>query len=351
MLPAGLVCSAFQSTGGVCDPGDPQFGNAVGYGAVWSEFTPLSEVREALPMLAEQGLAINLGWPVSEMWSLERWDLVREAEHHGVEVRPWLLLGDEQGYWPNSENAELFAAVADYLLTAWDAMGLEPTQLVVDMEMPLARSLEYSELVADFNVVGAIALLKEGVDREQYANATEIYAALVDDAHERGWEVLVATVPQVLDDYIDGDDGLRQEFQVPLAGIDWDVVSVIAYRSLAEDYLGTLPSPFFVYTYGVHARQVFGPRAGLSVGMTDPGDITAGAPSYPSGDQLREDAEAAHAAGIDGANVAVYNLRGMVRREPTEQWLQAPAELEKPPKPDLTSVIAREIAFATDLFL
>ena len=36
--------------------------------------------------------------------------------------------------------------------------------------------------------------LKEGIDRDQFAAATDTYAKLTDDAHAAGWKVLLTTL-------------------------------------------------------------------------------------------------------------------------------------------------------------
>ncbi|MDB4989387.1 MAG: hypothetical protein JWN04_4565, partial [Myxococcaceae bacterium] len=83
----------------------------------------------------------------------------------------------------------------------------------------------------------------------------------------------------------------------------------------------------------------FGSRAGVSIGCSDPGDLTPTAPSYRHGEQLREDVDAATAAGIERSQIVVYGLRGIVRRPPMEQWFLPQSAKVFTPFPDLPTVI------------
>jgi hypothetical protein len=316
---------------------------AASYGFVSSEFTRPADIVPSLPLLASHQVGLVLDWPSSEVGSLERFAFVRTANAQGVEVHPWLLLPLELGYWPGSTNADAYAGLARALIDGWLAAGLAPSTLVVDMEMPIDRARAFAQVVQGGDATAAANYLRSITNRAQYAAATATYRALVDYAHGRGFKVEVSTWSQVLDDYADGDDGMRQGFNIPIDQIAWDTVSFQAYRTLNTLLNSTLPATtsYFVLDYALRARARFGTRAGVGVGMTDPGDLAPGAPKYTGGSQLREDVDAASWAGIARSKIGVYNLRGIVTRPPLEQWFPAPSLISLPPLPDISTLVTR----------
>jgi hypothetical protein len=318
---------------------------SAGYGFVASEFQSLEELSDALPTLASYKVGLVLAWPSSEVGSAERLAFVRTANARGVTVHPWLLLPEEQGYWANATNVESYDAAARALLDAWRDAGLAPTTLVVDMELAIARTRGLAAVITGGGDIEAVAdYLRPFIDRVQYAHATTRYRRLVDHAHSRGFLVEVSTWTQVLDDYADGDDGLRQSFGVPLDSIGWDVVSFQAYRTLNTALTATLAPPttaYYVLDYALRARARFGARAGVGLGVVDPGELAPDAPRYRSGAQLREDVDAASWAGIARSKIGVYGLEGMLARPPVAQWFPRPSLLSLPPLPDLATLISR----------
>lgn len=322
-----------------------------GYGVVSAEFMSLAEIEGALPLLAAHEVGLTLAFPSSELENPAYFELVAKASALGVEVRPWLLLPVESGYWPNATNARDYDAAARTLLARWRERGLRPTTLVVDMEIPLARTQRYAALLQTFDVRALVSFLRAGIDRRQYADATRVYRDLVEFAHARGFRVELSTISQVLDDYLDGDDDLRQAFNIPVSGIDWDVYSIQVYRTLNQYVTLSSVGPttsYYVYDYASRARSQFGARAAVGLGLIDAGELAPDAPLYARGSDLRSDLDAARAAGIARDRIGVYALRGITRRTPSEQWFPEASRFAFPPLPDAATVVTRSATLLLD---
>lgn len=313
-----------------------------GFGYVAAEFMTDAEIASAFPQLAAQHVGLVLPMASADLPSALHFSLVRQAVSLGIEVRPTLTLSNAEGYWPNSTNATLYDGYARQLVDAWAAAGLKPTTFVIDMEMPIARVQSFSQLARAFDANSLITFLQQGINRNQYAVATRIYRDLVTYLHGKGWHVQLSTLSQMVDDYADGDDGLRQAFNVPLEGIAWDEINVQIYRTLNELVVKSVAGPttsYYVLDYALRAHLIWGSRAGVSIGCTDPGDLAPDAPSYRDGDQLREDVDAAALAGIPRSQVGLYQLRGIVRRPPVQQWFPARSLIALPPLPDVATTL------------
>jgi hypothetical protein len=214
----------------------------------------------------------------------------------------------------------------------------------------MARIPEFRKLVSSGDADGLIAFLRAGVDRQQYAEATLVYRELVDFLHERGFAVEYTTLGMVLDDYDDGDDGLRQALQVPLDGIAWDRYKFQLHRSLARTSLGDLLGPhsgYYVYDYARRTRARFGTAAAADLGLTDPG-IASDVDLYNGPDELREDVDAALAAGLARDHIVVFSLRGLVNRPDRERWFAPAPRVALPPLPDLATTLLRTISQVLD---
>ena len=350
-----LLGSAFlllAGCGGADRSASPSEPARPGFRAAWSEFLPTADVREAVPLLSRFGLEVNLAWHADALDDPERLALARDAERAGVEVRPWLLLPVESGYWPGATNSGEFVESARELMDVWDREGLEPSVLIVDMEMNRARADETRALLEtdEPDLAALLAFFRGGIDRERFERARGDYASLADEAHARGWKMLLTTLPQVLDDFDDGDDDLRQALEIPVEGIDWDVLSFQVYTTLAGDLLGGVsggatPGPYFVYDYLRTAQELFGERAAADIGMIGEG---VGGTTFETGAQLHRDLEAAHAAGIPRERITVFNLDGIVQRPPESQWLGPPIESAVVPPDDGAAAAARRTSRLLD---
>ncbi len=303
-----------------------------GFAGAWAEFMSPDDVRAALPLLEGRGVAVHMAWPAESIGDEALHRMVRDAAAAGVEVRPWLLLAEADGYWPGSSNAASFAEAAVALMDGWQAAGLAPTTLLVDMELRYDRATALQALLTapEPDLQAVVDLLAMGIDPAQFSAATATYAELVDDAHARGWRVALTTLPQMLDDYADGDDQLRQAFGIPMDGIDWDVMTFQAYRTLFGDLLASLSddplTSYFVYDHARIAIELFGERAGVDIGLVAAGVTPSSV--YAVAADLASDVEAALAAGVPRERIHVYNLDGIIDRAPSDAWLAAP-----PPDP------------------
>jgi hypothetical protein len=311
----------------------------------------LEDVVRALPLLAEKKLSIALAiqaFKLRDQVAMERWfDVVKLAiDQHGVQVRPWLLLDFQDGYFPNATNHESFLRHARELVRQWKAHELPPTTLVVDMEP--SRALQAALSSADFTQ----ALPRQHVDRERYARAQAAFASFVRELKQQGFGAMLTTLPMILTDYHDGDDDLRQYFGVVIDGVEWEQIDFQLYRSLFEAQAPRL-GPDFVFQYVREAQGRFpGMKLGFDLGLTHPGPISQDAKTLEKPAALREDVEAALAAGADPQLLSVYNLQGILRGAPRcpklracapdeyqylenepGDWLAAPSARLSPPAP------------------
>jgi hypothetical protein len=270
----------------------------------------LGEVRGALPMLEQAQVSMGFTIQAHKLRDAAKMEevfaLVEDADKRGLEVAPVPVLSADDGYYPNATNATVYTATVRELVRQWKERGLAPTTLFVDMEPP--RDLV--KAISSLNLLQAVPA--EHIDRARFAAGTQAYTQLVDELHREGWRVGVTTQATLLADYDDGDDDLRQYFNVVLDGPAWDQIDFQLYRSAYTSQVPGLDA-YFVYSFAKKAIAQF-PRSkvGVDVGLTHPGPIYPSTPTYKSGESLREDVQAALAAGIAREQITVYNLKGVL---------------------------------------
>jgi hypothetical protein len=295
--------------------------------AVWSEFMTDVEVRATLPLLADEGADLYLAIPTARIGEPGLAALLRDAAAAGVGVRAWILLADEDGYWPNEHNVEAMRAATTAFLDWRDAEQLEVQWLIFDMEMSLQRTEEAAAVLDSEGTLAALSLIKEGRDPEAFAENHARYVELVEDLQARGAKIMAVTYPTVLDDLGDGDPDIQDQMDVPIVGVPWDQVSFMVYQSLIYDLTGSWHGPDIVHSYAVDAKLEFGERAAVALGIVGTAGIGGVDESYPDAPALLADHAAVRAAGIDA--VSVYSLDGLMESGEPDEWLDrrvAPVE-------------------------
>ncbi|NLH49268.1 MAG: hypothetical protein GX444_11790 [Myxococcales bacterium] len=284
-----------------------------------------------LPVFAADGLTLFLGIMDTDLGTDGLRDFLLAAQTAGVEVRAWVLLPYEDGYWANEMNAEKFAAEALAYADWFAAEGLPVEWIVVDMEMDINRINQLNQYVQNGQYLEALTLLLANWNPERFAFAVDVYAQLVADLNERGFRTMVVTYPIVLDDLADGDASLQDLLDVPISGVPWHEVSTMVYSSTYEEYLPLDFTAYFAYDYARATVEYFGDRASIALGvsgqMTDP-------------QVLADEIAASKAAGVE--RIQVYSYAGSAGHADPDLWhatFTAPAQT---PPPDFPTWLVRE---------
>lgn len=349
--------------------------NIAGYGSVvWADPPPdqedvsIADAIDNLDLLTGRSVALSVQFRSEDFENEERWMLVEEAKRRGIPLEIGVVLPEydprhperfaQTGFFANTTNYVEYIEQSERLMDLWLARGFEPTAIGVDMETRRERLEALADIpITDLTRLLAFYRLNRASDAEHEA-AVAAFRGFVDRAHLRGFRVGVTTLVQVLNDFEDGDAGIRKALGIPLddgplspAPIAWDAVYFQAYRTLyaSQGPLG----PWFVYEYGLRARRYFGAKAGLNVGLTHPG-IGLRARVYRDPSELAADVRAARAAGIPRANISVFNFLGFWTnvgpRVQPEDWL-VPPQPPRPPPYDLRSGLFQLATGAVDTVL
>lgn len=194
--------------------------------------------------------------------------LLRDAEEEGVEVGAWLLLSYDEGYWPNEKNAEAFLRLALDFVEWYQKEGLKIDRIIVDMETGYQRlKAIIEEGLMNGNVFYLLHDLESNIDPDYFNYAKSIYSNLVENLRLRGIKSMVTTLPFLLDDLEDGDEDISDMLDIPVYGVNWDVVSFMVYRTLFNDIVGSMPSAGLVEAYANSAVRFFGERAAIDLGI------------------------------------------------------------------------------------
>jgi hypothetical protein len=313
------------------------FEEPIGSLAVWSEFLSPNDVRREVPVLAEYDADLYLAVRPDDLGD-DLAELMRDAAASGVIVRPWLQLPGD-GIWLNEENARAFADFT-WSFLAWARDSDAPVEWII---FDLEPSYDYAQQLreaAEANGLGSVVeLLLSHADAGEFEAARQVIGDLVGQLHGMNVKAMAVTLPWTIDDLDDADADLQDLFDTPLAGIDWDAVSVIVYRPVFSELLGIRLPPGYVASYARSMVMRFGDRGQVAVGnISTPGYLLP--PGYDDPSGIVRDVAAARSAGAN--DVSVYSLDGMVLTGATEAWLAAAStKLRGPPVGDPVTALIR----------
>jgi hypothetical protein len=304
--------------------------------ALWSEFLPDDEIRDQLPFLVAEKADLYLAVPAARVGDAALADLIREADGAGVGVRAWLLLAEEDGYWPNEHNVAAMRTTTMAFADWRDEVGLPVDWIIFDMEMSLARTRAVAATIEDEGPLAGLTALLDGEDPESFASHRDELATLVSDLQARGLSVMSVTYQTVLDDLEDGDDQIQDRMDVPILGVPWDEASFMVYQSLIYDLSGTWHGPDVIESYAETALGLFGDAASVALGIVGSAAIDPVEAPYPDAATLLADHAAARAGGID--RVSVYSLDGVLQQDDPGAWIEADLPAETPAEGDAANL-------------
>jgi len=304
--------------------------------ALWSEFLSPAEVREQVPRLKQHGISLYQNIRSREIGDPDVGELFAEASCRGLEVRAWLTLPEDQGYWPNEKNVDLFTEKALALAEWIRSSGWSVEWIVVDMEPDLQTMEALMAMLEAGDVIGAIDLLVSNHDPEVYARAAEKYTAMVESLHAMGFQVMVVTFPLVLDDLDDGDSTIQDVMNTPVEGIPWDELSFMAYTTVFSRFLSSEIGPYLVYSYGLDTVRAYPDRGALDLGVFGHAGMTGGE-GITDIQEFRTQVGAAKQAGLE--RVHAYSLDGIVQDVPDpDRWMEAFRTTPAAPVPEQEAV-------------
>lgn len=337
---AVVVCCGM---GGGCReeaaPGRP-WHQALYAGECLPGFTCYGDVVKDLPLLHRTQTDIYLAVPSWKIGDPGLESLLRKARAAGVGVRAWILLPEEQGYWPNEDNVDNFAqAVTDFVLWS-DSEGLGVGWIVTDLEPSLGYTLQFSGLLAGLKISEALSLLRTHIDPMSYRENKAKFGGIISFLHARGWKAMAVTYPMVLDDLSAGTEKLQDALDIPCSGLDWDNASFMVYLTTYQGFVPQQVGPDLVCSYARDAEKYFGEKGGIALGVVGPGGVGGGqALVYTGPAILHRDIGAALAGGIH--EIQAYSLEGIAAMGSPEEWLGLFAVSTDKPSPDPATQIVR----------
>jgi hypothetical protein len=288
--------------------------------AVWSEFMPYHWVLGDLSLLQRQGLALNLAIPSDQMGQPALRQLLIQAALQAVPIRAWLLLPDQQGYWPNASNAKEFALLVHRFLDWIETEKLPLPIVIADLEPCLADSQHFKQLLLQRHLPALWAHLKQSQRQAQLSNACQIYNRLIQELHQRGTQAWAVTYPLVVEDAQAGNCCFQELLQLPVSGVAWDALSLMTYRSSFRDILKLPLTASFVQNYFQDAKNCFDIPIQAALGVVGRvGKLSES--GYRSPSELAADCQAVRSAGV--SEIQVFSLDGMHLSLTPADWLGA----------------------------
>ena len=258
-------------------------------------------------------------WQLAELAGLGR--VLRDS---GVLCSVWPMLADDEGRWASAHNAQSFVRLVRNVADTLEAAGALPRELLLDLEPPFAHARALATTGGSrgrwFDFVAA----RPGPTsaRAMDAASKELAAAVV-DLHARGVATASAVWPLVALDP-PGGRGWQALLGTPVDALATGRVSVMMYTSILEGWsrgaIRRRDAKQLLTAATARARERWGASGGMSLGCVGTGALVD-EPVYRDPSELAEDAALARAAGCH--DLSLFDLGGVLAREPAEAWLDA----------------------------
>jgi hypothetical protein len=285
---------------------------------IYSETLPYDVVvrAETLSLLRRHDLELVLAvQPGMEDAFVRTVCALRDA---GVSVSVWPMIADADGRWANARNAVRFVEFVRRTLDALEADGARPTDVLFDLEPPIAEIEGRTGLRA----LGLVQLARPDRMRA-FADAEATFADEVAALRARGIRSTAAIWPLVALDP-PGGRAWQALLGTPVDALSADHVSAMVYTSILAGWsggaLGRDHAVELLARACVRVTARFGARGGISLGCVGTGAL-GDEPVYASPEELAEDAEIARAGGA--SVISLFDLGGVLARGPSERWLDA----------------------------
>jgi len=296
---------------------------------IYCETLPFERVVETrtIALLQRHALEIVLAvrpWQLDELPNVAR--VLRDA---GVAVSIWPMLADHEGRWASAHNATSFVRFVNDTADALKRAGVGAQEVLLDLEPPFAhaRALAVGGGSDREGAGGAAAVI--GAARPRAASAAAMdaasseLAAAVAELHRRGINTASAVWPLVALDP-PGERGWQALLGTPVDALATERVSVMMYTSIVEGWSrGALRRRDATALLAAASSRVvrrWGDRAGMSLGCVGTGALVD-EPVYRDPSELAEDVAITRAGGVD--DLSLFDLGGVLAREPAEAWLDA----------------------------
>jgi hypothetical protein len=311
---------------------------------VWAEDTSLAQLTRALPALASARARLGLSVPEASLGDPKWAAFTRAAADRGVVVRAWPLLAKEHGYWLGTHHAEAARSAVAALLRWRSAVGGPVFDGVsFDLEPDYARVAAARQVL--FNdpaeprrgrrswTAARRALTRTGRGiRWSFQN--DVLARAVDDVAQAGLVAHAVTLPIVLDQ-APGSEAFERFLELASLKLGWSEISVMVYQTVFAEISRQWLGPALVFEYARAARERWGERAGLDLGVVGGPGVALGPEfRYPDPRALARDWAAARAAGIPDRRLRVYGLQGLLEQGGVERWIAPEVLRAAHPEPE-----------------
>lgn len=288
--------------------------------AVWSEFLSHSEVEQELSFLKSQKMSLHLAVHPADIQRAEIFELMRSAERVGVEVRPWILLDEADGYWANIWNAEKFRETVLAFLNRVREEKVQVSWISIDLESQPNQLRGASECLSRRDVLCASKVFGVNQDSKLFWQAHSQFQKMIEEVRALGYKLHAVAAPLLLHDLSDSKGRIQFLLGVPLQGLEWDEVSFMVYRPEFKNILGEIGSDI-VYEYARMARFYFGFKAAIDLGEIGESVFPISVKGFQKPEELLADIRAVKAAGISEINL--YSLDGLSKMSQPELWVES----------------------------
>jgi len=266
--------------------------------------------------------------------------LYQVYESAGIPILFWPLLPMKDGLYINKHTTSAFLDYLDVIFKWADEHKHQILAIVVDVEpsyIPPKEGEKPPTLLQNLK-----RILKD-LSKETFDASIPEFNKIIEKIHAHNALAVAAAFPFVVDDRKKGTHGWEDLFGGPIATVDWDYVALMMYTSWFVENgkifgIDWDAAHYLAYDYSVDAKKIWGDKAAVAVGVTNPGQGHETV-LYKTASEIAPAIAAVRQAGIQ--SIGIYDLKGILESGDIESWFKVlkdtPAGLPEKGKGKATS--------------
>jgi hypothetical protein len=291
---------------------------------IWSELLDYKEVKKSLPLLQNNKVSLHLAINQKDFIVQQKYhaftEVLRDAHKLGIKVYLWPLVSEEEGYWLNAKNIDLFFVYVNQLVFKLSHDGVLYHGFSFDLEPTPEKTRTMISYLKKFKIKKSIRYLNQFCNSTSEIEDAKVKLTLLIQSLELlGLKTHVVTTPFVLDDFKLNNDKWQRVFGIPFVDSATEY-SFMVYSTEYENVIGKITS-YPIYEYGMLAQRFLPNKVlGLDLGGIGHVEFPNEIVGFKHFKQIKPDIQASLAAGIN--QVHFYSLDGLVGEENQNQWFR-----------------------------
>lgn len=290
---------------------------------IWCEFSSPSQLMQpwVLKTLNEHDMMLNYKVEYNQI-NDQLFKMLSKYNESNVPISLWMTLRDEDGYWINEQNCELFYKYAEESIRALEYKDVKIHGICIDLEPPLHFTKKLLSPGTFYDrMSAAMQMIFKHSNPIRYKKSVQIFSDLAALLQEKGMESMGVGTWLLYYDMKYRFKFLQNVLETPLFDVPWDTYNLMYYSTIIKQYfprMNILDVEAFIYKHVKFLSNKMGKKFSVSLGCTNAGKLGHEA-FYSHPKQLKRDVDILKSCGIE--DFSIFSLDGLLEEKKLREFL------------------------------